>query len=128
MKRFGVLAAGLAVVAALVCGRAFLATAQQPTPIAPSAPTFIGPVTLPPTPGVSAPAVPASKDLGASSLQELVQMLKTVRQQKAELNLVEEKITTTIRQKIEEEKKQHEAVQQLLDNPEEEKPTIINRR
>jgi hypothetical protein len=122
MKRFVVLAAGLAVVAALVCGRSFLATAQQPAPdVQPPRP----PTTYAPAPPA---AVPASKDITTASLPELVQMLKTVRQQKAELKLVEEKITTTIRQKIEEEKKQHETVQQLLDNPEEEKPTIGSRR
>jgi hypothetical protein len=46
---------------------------------------------------------------------------------KPELKLVEEKITTTIRQKIEEEKKQHEKVQQLLDSPADEAPTISSR-
>jgi hypothetical protein len=121
MKRFVVPAASLAVVAALICGRSFLATAQQSIPVLPPSPAITSYVPAP------SPAVPASKELSASSLAELVQMLKTVRQQKSELQFMEEKIATTIRQKIEEEKKLHEKVQQLLDNPEEGSTTINSR-
>ena len=121
MKRYSAPAAALAIVAALVLGRSLFVTAQQPIgvglpPAFPNAPSLPEPGSSPfipqATPGVSAP-----KDAAAASLPELVELLKGVRQQKAELQRKEEQITATIRKKIEEEKKLHDEVLQLIGAP-----------
>jgi hypothetical protein len=68
------------------------------------------------------PRVAAPKDPTTASLAELVQELKEVQRQKAELQQQEEKLTTEIRARIVKEKKVQEQVLHLLDGLKGESP------
>src|ERR1700722_17672805 len=99
MKRIVVVAASMSVFALFCCG-SYIAMGQQPRPGPQQALTE----PLPPS-AVSPPSPsPATTPLEAS-LAELVQTLKAVRQQKADIRREEARITEAIRRKMEEEKK-----------------------
>jgi hypothetical protein len=112
----------LVIVAALLWSRSVFVAAQQPgtveyqvssPPPLPTATVSPGDLPLPVAsrpPAVATPAPPT-----VSTLDDLVRALKDVRQKKADLQQQEEKLTTAIRQKIEQERKVHEEVLQMLD-------------
>jgi hypothetical protein len=130
MKPFIAPAVVLAIVLVFVSSRSVLVTAQQPDAAAPPAVSqpavqhpsvtppgdFGFPVQQPPSPIVG------PKNPAAVSLTDLVQQLKEVRRRKAELQQEEAKITTVIRQRIEEEKKLHQEVLRLIGAPDGQEP------
>ena len=137
MKHFAAPALVLAIVAVFVMGRSVIVTAQQPGSLPPAIspvalPVPAAPQLAPPTPNGDfafpvqplTPPVAAAQPLTVATLNDLVRALKEVRQKKAELQQEEEKLTAAIRQKIEQEKKVHEEVLQMLGTATREEPKV----